>query len=823
MCLINETLIIIFEIIVAILKKGYKLQMNIENQYEFEDDFDEEFYEIVLPEVKGYYEGSQYSKRERYYHHYLNYGKHLYKNRKEAESELFGNIEVEEDFEEDFYEKTHPQVREYMMWEGDWVGKLSIKKRYYHHYLKFKFYKNLKDAEDKLFGNIEVKNDFNEDLHEKSHPEVKEYMMWMGEWISELSTRKRYYHHYLKYCLPSYDKEKKLKKKLIEVQDAYENHKQSIVLVNHVSNPYGATNYLLSIFKILKNKGVKVCLLDEVVNEQLYCKFGIDKKDVISYEQDLLFLCYLYEKLKPKIFYLNSISEIFIDFIELNNPNVIIHSHEIAKEYGQHNILPNYVVSKRIQKEFEDKYNHKPEIQPPILLDEALELIDEEFNKELPIVSNHKGEIDLSKITIGMCGQTESRKNPHLFIEVSKLYPQYNFLWVGGVEGFFPKIDNLYHVPLVKLPFIYYKLMDYFILFSKEDPCPYVILENLYVNNKIITFKENIYTDHKCEQTRDIYFEFEGSVSKESVCHMISKHVLEKAKRNGNGEKYIRDNFTKVNLCSVFQETDNPEDIDYFIICHDQEIILKQIANGTFNNLYNYRFLFVGNGPIDLLDQYGPRVIVCRNLENNIEEYPYLCSFTAWYAVVKNQICKNNRMVLLEYDSIIRPSMRPTSIQHNEIVSYSMTLLDHYVFYKSTPWLEISLKKIYNIDLIAFVNTYKNSYKYWPTTTNVALSRNILDKFVDWFLPMTEMFKDYPLGSYVHERAFFVFCILNKISITMQHDAVYHSQLRSHESNDIYGQVLDKYKSLCLESYMISDYNEIYDKALQQCYDTIKQ
>ena len=32
-----------------------------------EDDFDEEFYEMVLPEVKGYYEGSQYSKREKYH------------------------------------------------------------------------------------------------------------------------------------------------------------------------------------------------------------------------------------------------------------------------------------------------------------------------------------------------------------------------------------------------------------------------------------------------------------------------------------------------------------------------------------------------------------------------------------------------------------------------------------------------------------------------------------------------------------------------------------------------------------------------------------
>jgi hypothetical protein len=34
---------------------------------EVEDDFDKEFYEIVLPEAKAYYERSTYSKREKYY------------------------------------------------------------------------------------------------------------------------------------------------------------------------------------------------------------------------------------------------------------------------------------------------------------------------------------------------------------------------------------------------------------------------------------------------------------------------------------------------------------------------------------------------------------------------------------------------------------------------------------------------------------------------------------------------------------------------------------------------------------------------------------
>jgi hypothetical protein len=520
-------------------------------EIEVDNNFDEKFYEIISPEVKEYYKESELSERERYYHHYLKHGQHLYKNREDAENKLFGNIEIEKDFEEEFYEKAHPSVKEYMIWEGDWIRDLSIRKRYYHHYLKFKFYKNITDAENKLFGNIEVPDNFNEDLHENKYPEIKGYMMWMGDWINELSKKKRYYHHYLKYCVPIKDETKKNTKnieiKLIKDQELYEKHKDSIILVNHVSNPYGATNYLLSLFKILKSKGIKVCFLDEIINEELYLKYGIDTKDIISYQQDFVFLCYLYEKLKPKIFYLNSISKIFVDFIRLNNPKILIHSHEIQKAYGDYNIMPDYVVSKRIQKEFEDQHNHKPKIQPPIFLNETLDLIEREFNQELPKVSNFKGEIDNSRITIGMCGQTETRKNPELFKEVSILCPQYNFLWVGGEEAYFSGIDNLYHVPLVQFPFVYYKLMDYFILFSKEDPCPYVVLENLYINNKVITFKNNIYTDHKNKLTEDIYFEFDGEVSVETIKQAIDENVKYKANRTGNGKEYILQNFTQLN------------------------------------------------------------------------------------------------------------------------------------------------------------------------------------------------------------------------------------------------------------------------------------
>jgi len=90
--------------------------------------------------------------------------------------------------------------------------------------------------------------------------------------------------------------------------------------------------------------------------------------------------------------------------------------------------------------------------------------------------------------------------------------------------------------------------------------------------------------------------------------------------------------------------------IDYFIICHNQEIIIDQLSKNIAQKLPNCKFLLVGDGATDQIKQYDSQVIICRDLSDNLEEHPYLCSFTAWYAVVKNGLYQNNNICLLEYD-----------------------------------------------------------------------------------------------------------------------------------------------------------------------------
>lgn len=257
-------------------------------------------------------------------------------------------------------------------------------------------------------------------------------------------------------------------------------------------------------------------------------------------------------------------------------------------------------------------------------------------------------------------------------------------------------------------------------------------------------------------------------------------------------------------------KADATGELDYFIVCHDQEIINKKKSS-------NHRWLFVGNRDTGSLTDNS--IIICKNLEKNIEHHPYLCSFTAWYAVAKNNLSKSNNITLIEYDTTIKSnnSFHYQLNHDNQIICYSITLFDHYVFYKSTPWLEISLKQIYGIDLYQFIQDYKTQYQFWPTTTNITLSKNTLNRFVDWFLPMTEIFRHDPLGAYVHERAFFVFCVLNKIEPQYSPNTLDHQQASSHKIIDFYGSFLASKNSIELKESMLPEYDNLYNDLLRSC------
>jgi len=229
--------------------------------------------------------------------------------------------------------------------------------------------------------------------------------------------------------------------------------------------------------------------------------------------------------------------------------------------------------------------------------------------------------------------------------------------------------------------------------------------------------------------------------------------------------------------------------IDYFIICHDQNLILEFIKNKKFKSLPNCTFLFVGNSDCELIADFA-NVIICNNLEDNIEDEPLLCSFTGWYAVSKNNLSNSGYVCLLEHDVEIIDSFHENNVKRIEkekadIYGYLEQPLDD-TFSKSTPWLEIYTNKKFEIDVDDFLKTFAESETHWMSTTNFLIKRNVLDEFVHWFHKHSENFSNDKLGSYMHERMLFVYCVLYEIKKQMISNVLLHHQKCSHGIKDAY-------------------------------------
>jgi hypothetical protein len=263
--------------------------------------------------------------------------------------------------------------------------------------------------------------------------------------------------------------------------------------------------------------------------------------------------------------------------------------------------------------------------------------------------------------------------------------------------------------------------------------------------------------------------------------------------------------------------------INYFLISHQENINLYE-----YQNIPNIKLTLVGQRHSNIDNTTS---IVCNTLAHHIENYPTLCSYTAWYAIAQNGLSNAEFVSLLEYDILISKNFHQTNLdlinnsldKTNFIIAYNKTLTNHYVFYKSTPWLEIALKNTYNIDLQDFIYSYKDKLPFWPTSTNITMPKTIFYDFISWFHPMTECFKNDSLGSYVHERAFFIFCAIHNIKIYYANNVLWHKQLQSHKSYDIYGTFLRSKQTHTLKDSMLKEYDEVYLQAMKICQLTHNQ
>ncbi|MCP4968125.1 MAG: hypothetical protein GY926_23180 [bacterium] len=238
-------------------------------------------------------------------------------------------------------------------------------------------------------------------------------------------------------------------------------------------------------------------------------------------------------------------------------------------------------------------------------------------------------------------------------------------------------------------------------------------------------------------------------------------------------------------LSPLTASDESRSDIESFIVVHDQDILLESERRGRYVELPRSTYLFVGMGQTNLIEDRDD-VIVARHLPDNIEDNPRLLSFTAWYAVAKNDLAASEHVVMVEYDTTAFEGFTARTstalAQTHCITGYVPFRLSHPMYMHATHWFTTSLSSIYGIDVPALIGDHlrQGGKDLWTSTTNTALRTKDLRRFVDWFMPLTTVFLHDPVGAHVHERTVPIFCLLNQIANTYVPGVLEHTQARSH-------------------------------------------
>ena len=211
-------------------------------------------------------------------------------------------------------------------------------------------------------------------------------------------------------------------------------------------------------------------------------------------------------------------------------------------------------------------------------------------------------------------------------------------------------------------------------------------------------------------------------------------------------------------------------------VCHDNESIANVIH-------HNKNIIFVGNKQIS--DEYinNPKIIIARNLENNIEYENKLLTFTAWYAICKNNLFTEYAFLcILEYDVELDKNFENNLqtrclLNNNEVISFLHDSNNRYLYVhvEKNVLDNFLMSKNQRIDILD---------KGWGTSTNQCIPRNILCNFVDWYYPdcLNIKLNDYNFFSFYHERIFMFYLRNNGINFTIV-DGLKHYQKNSHNLN----------------------------------------
>jgi len=227
-----------------------------------------------------------------------------------------------------------------------------------------------------------------------------------------------------------------------------------------------------------------------------------------------------------------------------------------------------------------------------------------------------------------------------------------------------------------------------------------------------------------------------------------------------------------------------------FIFCHDQKLILEFEETKKFHSLYNYTYVFLGAKSVDEISHLN-NLIVARDLEHNLEQYPLFTSFTGWYALWKNGLIKTKYVNMFEYDVLLDPYIDQQHAQfyeqNIEMIGYVAFPINHFQFIANKNWVEYilpAIKEVYNHDLPQYFArlVQKNPQSIWSSTSNTTFRSDIFDEYMKWFEPLIPYLKDTKTCGHAHERSITFFAHMRKKKQLITQGLLKHLQLDSHKT-----------------------------------------
>ena len=212
-----------------------------------------------------------------------------------------------------------------------------------------------------------------------------------------------------------------------------------------------------------------------------------------------------------------------------------------------------------------------------------------------------------------------------------------------------------------------------------------------------------------------------------------------------------------------------------YIVFHDKESFNHFHDNNKDLDKTDFKFINVGKRVVanDVYLIQGTYFYNCINAigyTNNIELHKSLLTFTAWYLLAKNDICRTDYIGIYEYDVKFLSDPNEIELNKNTIYGFNKRELPDHLYLDGLP----NLKRIMKDEL--------TPQTYWNATSNFIMHKDFLIKFVDWYMKFVPEILEYRNHSHFHERAINIFASKHKYKNKFV-PLLEHFQLCSHGIN----------------------------------------